>query len=63
MIELTKINNEVITINSDEIEIVESNFETIITFRSGRKIAVKERSDEITEKIVNFKKRILPETE
>lgn len=57
MIELTKINGDKIIINAEEIETVETAFDTTITFRSGRKISVNETSEEITEKVVVFKKR------
>ena len=58
MIELTRINDEKITINADEIEIVETAHDTIITLKSGKKISVRESSSDITNKFINYKKQI-----
>ena len=58
MIELTKINGEKILINSAEIEFVETTFDTIISFRSGRKISVIETSKDISEKVIEYKRNI-----
>ena len=59
MIELTRINGERITVNAEEIETVETSFDTTIKFKSGRKINVKETPEEITEKVILFKKTLL----
>jgi len=59
MIELTKINGEKITVNAEEIETLETTFDTTVKLRSGRKISVNETSEEITEKIIAFKKLCL----
>jgi len=56
MIELTRINGEKITLNAEEIETVETSFDTTVKLRSGRKISVNETSEEITEKVIAYKK-------
>jgi len=58
MIALTKINNDSITINAEEIEFVETTHDTIITTRSGKKISVIETAQEITNKIILYKIKI-----
>jgi flagellar protein FlbD len=58
MIEITRINGDRITINAEEIEIVETAHDTTISLKSGRKIAVKETSAEITEKVIEYRKQI-----
>jgi len=58
MIELTKIDGHKITINADEIETVETMYDTIITFCSGHRIIVKEQSSKITQLVVEYKKNI-----
>lgn len=58
MITLTKIDGNPIMVNAEEIEIVETAHDTIITLRSGRKIIVKENSDTIKDKTIEYKKSI-----
>ncbi len=47
IIELTKLDTRKILINSDTIETVEANPDTVLVLQSGRKILVKEDIDEI----------------
>lgn len=56
MITLTRIDSTSITVNSDEIETVESFHDTTITLRSGRKIIVKESAAAIIEKVIHFRR-------
>ncbi|HPO62468.1 MAG TPA: flagellar FlbD family protein [Candidatus Kapabacteria bacterium] len=57
MINLTKVDGSSITINVDEIEFFETIHDTTISLISGRKIIVKESSEEITEKVIKFKQK------
>ena len=43
MIEVTKLNDEKVTVNADLIEMIEEVPETVITFTNGKKIFVKEK--------------------
>jgi len=47
LIDVTKLNDEKITINSDYIEMIESTPDTVITMTTERKIIVKESRQEI----------------
>ena len=47
LIDVTKLNDEKITINSDHIEVIESTPDTVITMTNDRKIIVKESRQEI----------------
>jgi flagellar protein FlbD len=58
MIELTKINGDKITINAEEIEFVETTHDTIISMCSGRKISVIESTQDITQKVIDYKNKI-----
>ena len=58
MVELTKINGENVIINAEEIEIIETAFDTTITLKSGKKISVKEPASKITEKVIEYKRKI-----
>jgi flagellar protein FlbD len=59
MIELTRINGEKICINAEQIETVETTFDTVITLCSGKKISVAEPAEEITNRVIDYKKKLL----
>ena len=59
MINLTKLNDSRIVINSDLIEFVEALPDTIITLTTGQKIMVKESVEDVVNKIVEYKRNIL----
>lgn len=58
MIDVTRLNGKVLTINCDLIELIEETPDTVITFTTGTKIVVKEDSDEIKNRILEFKRSI-----
>ncbi|HRE58085.1 MAG TPA: flagellar FlbD family protein [Candidatus Kapabacteria bacterium] len=59
MIDLTRIDGRSITVNADEIETVETSFDSTITFVSGRRIVVKESSEHIKQKVIAYKRSCL----
>jgi flagellar protein FlbD len=59
MIQLTRLNNSSITINSDLIKFVEQSPDTVITLLNGEKILVREPVQEILERVVEFRRRVL----
>lgn len=56
MINVTRLDNSTLVINSDLIEIVEAIPETIIHLTTGKKIMVRENVREIIEKVASFRK-------
>lgn len=58
MIEVTRLNGKGFLLNCELIEIVENTPDTVITLHDGKKFVVKETSDEIVKKIIDYKKRI-----
>ena len=54
LIEVTKLNDDKVVINSDLIEIIETTPDTVITLNTGRKLIVKESRQEIRN-LVNLK--------
>jgi flagellar protein FlbD len=58
MIEVTKLNDKKIMINSDLIESVEETPDTVISFTTGRKIVVKESRQDIKNLVISYKKEI-----
>ena len=59
MINLTKLNDSRIVINSDLIEFVEALPDTIVTLTTGKKIIVKESVEDVVDKVVEYKRNIL----
>ena len=58
MIEITKLNNEQIFINSSLIESVGETPDTTITMINGKKYIVKETVDEIIKKAAEYNRRL-----
>jgi len=56
MIKVTRLNETELVVNTDLIEFVESIPDTIISLTTGKKIMVKETTDEIIEKVKDFKR-------
>lgn len=56
MIEVTKFNEEKLTINADLIESVEETPDTVISLSTGRKIIVKESRQEVRNLVILYKK-------
>ena len=54
LIEVTKLNDDKVVINSELIEIIETTPDTVITLNTGRKLIVKESRQEIRN-LVNLK--------
>ncbi len=57
MITLTKIDGTSITLNAEEIEIIESSHDSTITLKSGKKVIVSEKSSEIIDKVIDYKQK------
>ncbi len=58
MIQLTKINNTAIVLNSDLIEYIEETPDTVITLTNNDRVVVQERMTEIIDKIVQFRRQV-----
>jgi flagellar protein FlbD len=58
MIKLTRLNNTKILLNPDLIEHVELNTDTVVTLTNGSSFVVREDSEEILERIIEFKRSL-----
>lgn len=58
MIEVTRLKGAKIIINAELIETVEETPDTVITLTSGKKFIVSETSKEITDLVINYKRKI-----
>jgi flagellar protein FlbD len=59
MIHLTRLNHVPLVVNSDLIEHVEVTPDTVVALTTGQKILVLETAEEIIERVVRFRRRIL----
>jgi flagellar protein FlbD len=59
MIQLTRLNGSPLLINSDLIKLIENAPDTVISLVNGEKIVVRETSEQILERIVQFRRRVL----
>lgn len=58
MIDVTRLNGKVFTVNVDHIQTVEETPDTVITLYNGTKFVVKENSEEIKQKVVAFRRSL-----
>ncbi len=59
MIQLTRLNNKPLTVNSDLIKFIEQSPDTLVTLITGEKIVVLEKADEVLARIVDFRRSVL----
>jgi flagellar protein FlbD len=59
MIQLTRLNKQPLLVNSDLIKYVEHSPDTLLTLVGGDKIVVRESSEEVLERVVAFRRRVL----
>ena len=59
MIQLSRLNQKALTVNSDLIKFVENTPDTVITLVSGEKIVVLESTETIVQLVVEFRRKLL----
>jgi len=59
MIQLTRLNNSPLAVNSDLIKFVEQAPDTVITLVNGDKIVVRESAQDVLERVVQFRRSVL----
>lgn len=57
MILLTRLNGQVINLNDDLIEIIETTPDTLVSMSTGKKYIVQESVEEVLARIVEFRRR------
>lgn len=58
MIHVTRINHSPLVLNSDLIEHIEANPDTVISLTSGQKYVVMESAEDVIERVVEFRRRL-----
>jgi flagellar protein FlbD len=59
MIQLTRLNNRPLIVNSELIKFIEIAPDTVITLVTGEKIVVRESSAEVMQQIEDYRRRLL----
>jgi flagellar protein FlbD len=59
MIQLTRLNNKPLAVNSDLIKFVEQSPDTLVTLITGEKIVVRESADEVLARVIQFRRSVL----
>lgn len=59
MIQLTRLNNKPLVVNSDLIKFVEQSPDTLVTLITGEKIVVLEKSHEVLARVIEFRRSVL----
>lgn len=59
MIQLTRLNNRPLAVNSDLIKFVEQSPDTLVTLITGEKIVVLEKPEEVIARIIEFRRSVL----
>lgn len=59
MIQLTRLNNHPLVVNSDLIKFVEQAPDTVITLVNGDKIVVRESAQDVLERVIQFRRSVL----
>lgn len=59
MIQLTRLNNTPLAVNSDLVKFVETAPDTVITLITGEKVVVRESTEEVIRRIIEFRRAVL----
>ena len=59
MIQLTRLNNACLALNSDLIKYVEEAPDTVITLLNGEKLVVRETTGQVIERVLQFRRAIV----
>jgi len=59
MIHLTKLNHQPLVLNSELVEFIENKPDTVITLITGDKVVVLETTQEVIDRIVDYRRRVM----
>ncbi len=59
MVQLTRLNNQPVVVNSDLIKFVEQAPDTLITLVNGEKFMVRESTEEVVKRTIEFRRAVL----
>ena len=59
VIQLTRLNDQPLVVNSDLIKLVENAHDTVLTLINGEKIVVRESVEQVVERVIEFRRAVL----
>lgn len=59
MINLTYLTGEAVVVNAELIAVIEARPDTILTLQSGQRVTVREAVEEVVERVVQYRRRVL----
>ncbi len=59
MIEVTRLDGSSVIVNSDLIEFIEANPDTVITMTTSKKMVVRESKQELIRRVIEFRRQAL----
>jgi len=59
VIQLTRLNNTPLAVNSDLVKFVDAAPDTVITLITGEKVLVRESTEEVIRRIIEFRRAVL----
>ncbi|MGA7293881.1 MAG: flagellar FlbD family protein [Terriglobales bacterium] len=59
MIQLTRLNNHPLVVNSDLIKFVEQAPDTVLTLVNGEKVVVRESAHDVLQRVIEFRRSVL----
>jgi flagellar protein FlbD len=62
MIRLTRINETAFYVNGELIAFIDTTPDTVLTLTTGEKVRVRERAEEVVERVIEYKRRVSAET-
>jgi flagellar protein FlbD len=62
MIYLTRLNHQSLVVNSDLIKFIENAPDTVLTLTNGEKIVVREKPEEVVQRVIAFRRSLLAGT-
>ena len=63
MIRLTRLNHVPVFLNSDLIEHIEVTPDTVISLTTGQKLIVLEKAEEVVERVIEYRRLVMHQTE
>jgi flagellar protein FlbD len=63
MIKVTRLNNAVLQINAENIQSVEANPDTVITFVNRDRLLVKEPVEEVAQRVMQYRRILMSQQE
>ena len=59
MVEVTRLNGQIMVVNSDLIEIIEAKPDTIVSLTTGKKLLIRESVTELVQRLFDYRRALV----